>query len=197
MRNRKELLILLFIVSAVIIGVVIYSISGDEESVLPEEEYAEVEYKDEYLEKDEEEEEEEYTDEVGEIEYERSTISMIEENGIYKVPIEINGIDMSFIYDSGASFISISLTEVKFLFKQNKLSDDDIIGSVSYLDANGNISEGTVINLRSVKIGNNILYDVKASVVHNDKAPLLLGQSALSKFGKVSVDYKKNEITFE
>jgi aspartyl protease family protein len=38
---------------------------------------------------------------------------------------------------------------------------------------------------------------VQASVVHNLQAPLLLGQSALNKFGKISIDYNNGEITFE
>lgn len=59
------------------------------------------------------------------------------------------------------------------------------------------LPKGTVINLRTVQIGNKILTNVKAAVVHNGEAPLLLGQSALAQFGKVSIDYKRNEITFE
>lgn len=40
-------------------------------------------------------------------------------------------------------------------------------------------------------------YDVEASVVHNLEAPLLLGQSALSKFGKLTIDYNENKIVFD
>lgn len=65
------------------------------------------------------------------------------------------------------------------------------------MDATGNISQGTLINLREVKIGIRQLNNVEASVVHNLEAPLLLGQSALSQFGKLTVDYKNNEIIFE
>jgi aspartyl protease family protein len=51
--------------------------------------------------------------------------------------------------------------------------------------------------LKSVKIGDRTLYDVEALIVPNDKAPLLLGQTALAQFGKISIDYKKGTITFE
>ena len=44
---------------------------------------------------------------------------------------------------------------------------------------------------------NKTLENVWSSIVHNNEAPLLLGQSALVKFGKISIDYKKNEMTFE
>ncbi|WP_207919043.1 retropepsin-like aspartic protease family protein [Flavobacterium sandaracinum] len=122
---------------------------------------------------------------------------MSEENGIYKIPVEINGSNMNFIFDTGASDITISATEAMFLYKQGTLQDDDILGQQQYQIADGSISEGTIINLRTVKIGNKTLENVRASVVHNNQAPLLFGQSALAQFGKVSIDYKRNEITFE
>jgi aspartyl protease family protein len=124
-------------------------------------------------------------------------VKMTKEGGVYSVPIEINGIAMDFILDTGASDVSISLTEALFLMKQGKLTTDDIKGSQQYRTADGNISEGTVINLKTVKIGNKILHNVEASVVESMEAPLLLGQSALSKFGKISIDYKKLELKLE
>ena len=127
----------------------------------------------------------------------KTIIKMVEENGIYKIPVEINGSNMNFIFDTGASIISISSTEAMFLYKQGTLKEEDFIGNVNFQDATGAISEGTIIRLKTVKIGNKVLKDVEASIVHNNVAPLLFGQSALAKFGKVSIDYDRNEITFE
>jgi len=56
---------------------------------------------------------------------------------------------------------------------------------------------GPLLRLQTVKIGNKVLHNVQASVVHNNIAPILFGQSALAKFGKISIDYDRNEITFE
>lgn len=119
------------------------------------------------------------------------------DNGVYFVPIEINGVMMEFIFDTGASSISMSVTEVLFLYKQGLISENDFIGSQQFIDATGTISEGTIINLKSVKIGDKTLKNIQASVVHNLEAPLLLGQSALGKFGKISIDYNNKLITFE
>lgn len=127
----------------------------------------------------------------------KTSVKMIKKNGVYEVPVEINGVNMFFIFDTGASDIIISLTESTFLYKQGTLTDDDFLGTQQYQIADGSISEGTVINLKTVKIGNRTLTNVKASVVHNMQAPLLFGQSALSQFGKVTIDYNKDEIIFE
>lgn len=129
--------------------------------------------------------------------YGSNTIRMEKQNGVYMIPVEINGVPMHFIFDTGASLISISSTEAIFLYKQGKLSSEDILGKSNFVDANGYVSEGTIIVLREVRIGNKLLINVKASVVNNLEAPILMGQSALEKFGKISIDYEKNEITFE
>lgn len=124
-------------------------------------------------------------------------IKMKKENGVYKIPIMVNGIKMYFIFDTGASLISISNVEASFLYKQGKLSEDDFIGSANFIDANGDISEGAIIRLREISIGNRTLNNIEASVVNNSQAPLLFGQSALEKFGKISIDYNKNILIFE
>ena len=127
----------------------------------------------------------------------KNTIKMTKRGGVYVIPCKINGTSMEFIFDTGASDITISLTEAMFLYKQGTLSDEDFLGTQQYQIANGAIEEGTVINLSTVEIGDRILHNVKASIIHNMEAPLLLGQSALSKHGKISIDYNRNEITFE
>lgn len=127
----------------------------------------------------------------------RTIIKMKKRNGVYIIPVEINGSKMDFIFDTGAGLISISKTEALFLIKQGTLTEDDIVGKATFSDANGDISEGTIINLKSVKIGNVVLKNVEASVVNNLRAPLLLGQSVFEKFNKVSIDYNKGEISLE
>lgn len=124
-------------------------------------------------------------------------VNMKKEGGVYRIPITINGVEMYFIFDTGASDISMSSVEATFLYKQGKLNDADILGTQQYLTADGSIVEGTVINLKEVTIGNKTIKNVQASVVKNIDAPLLLGQSALSTFGKVTIDYENSQIVFE
>lgn len=127
----------------------------------------------------------------------RTTVKMEKKNGVYQIPVTIDGSEMYFIFDTGAGLISISTVEATFLYKQGKLSDDDIVGKADFLDANGNISQDVIIRLKEVTIGNRTIRNVDASVVANAKAPLLFGQSALEKFGKISIDYSRGEISFE
>ena len=60
------------------------------------------------------------------------------------------------------------------------------------MNANGEINVGTVINLKKVQFGELELDNVRASVVRNQQAPLLLGQSVLGRLGKIEIDNSKN-----
>ncbi|MBO7580709.1 MAG: tetratricopeptide repeat protein [Bacteroidaceae bacterium] len=110
------------------------------------------------------------------------------ESGNCYVKCKINDLPMQFVFDTGSSDVSLSMVEASFMLKNGYLSEKDVIGSVKFSDAVGNVSEGTVINLRKVKFGDVELDNVKASVVKNQKAPLLLGQTVLSRIGKIEID---------
>lgn len=109
-------------------------------------------------------------------------------NGVKFVWIEINGVRLKFIFDTGASDIFISPAEAKVLVRQGTLEKEDFLGVQNFQDATGGISEGVIVNLKSVKIGDKILYNVKASISDNENSPLLLGQSALERFGRIEID---------
>lgn len=121
-------------------------------------------------------------------------IKMKKQNGVNVIPCKVNGLNLAFIFDTGASDVSISLTEAIFMLKHGFLKKSDIIGKAKYSDANGNISEGIVINLKEIDIHGLKLHNVRASIVKNANAPLLLGQSAISKLGKIELNLKENTL---
>jgi aspartyl protease family protein len=117
-------------------------------------------------------------------------------NGVRYVWIEINGIKLRFIFDTGASNICISPAEATVLYRQGTLRKEDILNVEYFQDATGKISEGTKVNLREVKIGDLILENIEAMVIDNVNAPLLLGQTVLERFGTIEIDNVNNEIIF-
>lgn len=114
--------------------------------------------------------------------------------GTFEIPCDINGLALQMIFDTGASDVTISSVEANFMLKNGYLSEKDIKGKKYYQIANGQISEGTVITLREVKIGDAILHNVDASVVKSQKAPLLLGQSAMERFGTITIDNQNGKL---
>ena len=132
--------------------------------------------------------------------FSQTTIEMEEINGVYYVPCEVNGIPMNFIFDTGASNVSISKTEAEFLIKQGLLTEEDFIEIVNYRIADGSIKEGIQVRLKEIKIKDMILNDITATIVSESSAPLLLGQSAISELGRIEIYqnkliiYPKNEL---
>lgn len=129
-------------------------------------------------------------DDGDESEYEQKTeeIPFSQEDGICKVKCSINDLPLLFVFDTGASDVSMSSVEANFMLKNGYLSQSDLIGKQSYLTADGSITEGTVVNLRDVKLGTLHLRGVKASISGSQSAPLLLGQSVLSRLGNIEID---------
>lgn len=123
-------------------------------------------------------------------------VRMEKAGGVYLVPIKVNGLDLKFIFDTGASSICLSSAEALVMLRQGQITKDDFVGQQQFQDATGGISVGTIIRLHTVEIGGIVLRNVEANVVDNIQAPLLLGQTALSKFGKVTIDYNNNLIEF-
>ncbi|MDP3462095.1 MAG: retroviral-like aspartic protease family protein [Bacteroidales bacterium] len=115
-------------------------------------------------------------------------IKMKLENGVYYTPCIVNGLKLRFIFDTGASNVSISLTEAIFMLKNGYLEESDLQGSSYSQLANGEIIENTRINIKEIEIGKIKIFNVQANIIHELSAPLLLGQSALKKIGRIQIE---------
>ena len=51
-----------------------------------------------------------------------------EASGVYTIPCEVNGLRLRFILDTGASTVSLSLTEATFMFKNGYLEEEESWG---------------------------------------------------------------------
>lgn len=116
------------------------------------------------------------------------------DGGCATVKCTINELPLTFIFDTGASIVSISQLEANFMLKNGYLNREDFAGTGRFIDASGEISEGSIVNLRNVDFGGLHLDNVRASVVRNQKAPLLLGQSVLGRLGKIEIDNSKKKL---
>lgn len=119
---------------------------------------------------------------------ERVEIPFTPDGGCASVKCTINELPLNFIFDTGASIVSLSQVEANFMLKNGYLKKDDFVGSGRFVDANGDVTEGSIVNLRDVDFGGLKLNNVRASVVRNQKAPLLLGQSVLGRLGSIEID---------
>ena len=122
-------------------------------------------------------------------------IEMKKEGGIYKVPCEINGLKLDFYLDTGAATISLSNSVADFMLKNGYLKKEDIYDKVKMSQADGSTFMSSIVKIRTVKIGGFILHDVVGTISPHQNAPLLLGQTAIQKLGKISI--KDNYLIIE
>lgn len=129
---------------------------------------------------------------------EKNKIDLTFENGVYKLPINLNSVmSLNFTLDLGASDVSISPDVFLVLYRAGTISEDDFIGTETYKFADGSTAKSNVFNLRSLKIGSIELKDVRASISNNINSPLLLGQSALKKLPSYKIDNQNNKLIID
>lgn len=120
--------------------------------------------------------------------------------GVKTIPVKLNGVTMDMIFDTGCSGVSMSLNELQTLYKNDKISDEDIIGVTYSAIADGSIVQNGLINLSEVQIGGEdgiVLHNVEASVALNQVAPILLGNGVIDKAASVEVDNINKVIRFK
>lgn len=121
-------------------------------------------------------------------------IPFVKDGAMCKVACTINSLPLHFIFDTGASDVSMSTVEATFMLKNGYLKQQDLSGKEYYMTASGEIAEGTKVKLRELVFGKLKLNNVKASIVKSQNAPLLLGQSVLQQLGKIQIDNENNII---
>jgi len=112
-------------------------------------------------------------------------------DGAYAVPVVINGVlTANFIIDSGSADVSIPAGVAAALIKSGTLSQSDLIGSKTYVMADGSRVPSETYRLSSLKIGDLVMHDVTVRVAA-EKSHFLLGQSFLNRLKSWSMDNNK------
>jgi clan AA aspartic protease (TIGR02281 family) len=134
---------------------------------------------------------------VGGLPSSRTRVPLRIDRGISFVPVEINGsVKLDCAIDSGASDVSIPADVFSTLKRSSTVKEADFIGQQSYVLADGSTTQSAIFKIRSLRIGELVIEDVKASVTPSH-ASLLLGQSFLERFKSWSIDNTTHELLLE
>ena len=125
------------------------------------------------------------------------SVPMQMEGGTYVVPVLINGaITLDFVVDSGAADVVIPADVASTLLRTKTIGPSDFVGQETYVMADGSQAPSDVFIIRSLKVGNRIVQNVRASIA-SSKATLLLGQSFLRQFNSWSIDNARHALVLE
>ena len=116
------------------------------------------------------------------------TVSIEPHDGAFVVPVMLNDImTVKFIVDSGSADVSIPEEVASALMKSGTLTGADLLGSKTYLLADGSLVPSKIYRMASLRIGGMVMQNVTVRI-SAAKSSLLLGQSFLSRLKSWSMD---------
>lgn len=122
---------------------------------------------------------------------------MFKDGGTYTVPVVINDVlTLHFVVDSGATDVAIPADVATTLVRTGTIKESDFIGSQKYQLADGSVIDSRQFIIRTLKVGDRIIENVRGSI-GGVKGSLLLGQSFLEKFKSWSMDNATHELVLE
>jgi gag-polyprotein putative aspartyl protease len=126
-----------------------------------------------------------------------TAVPMISRGGTFRVPVTMNNrMILDFTVDSGAATVVIPIDVFGTLVRTGTISKADLMGKETFVFADGRKQAQQTFRIRSLRVGDHILYDVEASVapVAGD---LLLGQSFLRRFKSWSIDNQRGLLVLD
>jgi clan AA aspartic protease (TIGR02281 family) len=127
----------------------------------------------------------------------RIEVPLKSDGGTFVVPVFINGaITLNFVVDSGAADVAVPADVVGTLIRTGTIEKSDITGKQKYMLADGSISPTVTFMIRSLKVGDVLVENVKGSV-SPAAGSLLLGQSFLQRFKSWSMDNNKHVLVLD
>ena len=124
-------------------------------------------------------------------------VKLISSGGTFKVPVRLNDqFNLNFTVDSGAADVSVPADVVLTLVRTGTIGDGDFRGEQTYVLADGSRVKSRTFILRELKVGNQTVHNVEASVA-DVQGSLLLGQSFLKKFKFWAIDNSTHELVLQ
>lgn len=119
------------------------------------------------------------------------------QGGTFTVSVLVNNaISLSFTVDSGAADVSIPADVVLTLMRAGTIESSDFLGRQIYQLANGSTVPSETFRIRSLRVGDREVRDIRGSVAPVSGS-LLLGQSFLTRFKSWSIDNQHHMLRLE
>jgi len=118
----------------------------------------------------------------------RQIVAVEPQYGAFVVPVVLNDVlTAKFIVDSGAADVSITEDMISTLMKSGTMTGADLLGSKTYMLADGTMHEGKIYRMASLRIGEMVMENVTVRIAAGNSS-LLLGQSFLRRLKSWSMD---------
>lgn len=126
------------------------------------------------------------------------------ESNLKTIHIKLNNNGYDALFDTGCSGMLISSYELMGLIKNNTISKSDYVGDAISSIADGSQIKSPIYNIKKVTVVDtngkeHVLSDIRATVIDNIEADILVGSSVIDNLAKKSytVDLSKKIIRFQ
>ena len=116
------------------------------------------------------------------------------EGGGIEAPCIINNFLTNFIFNKETEGFNISLAAAVDLLSKGYISKTDFLGDVEEALGGGTIANNAVFVIKTLRIGENNINDVEATVNYTQEVDVKIGDQILSKFGSYTIDEEKSQI---
>src|SRR4051812_43065014 len=115
-------------------------------------------------------------------------------SGTFSVPVRVNdSVTLNFMVDTGATNVVIPADVVSTLLRTGTLTERDFVDRTTYVMADGSKLPSVRFVVHEIRIGNQAIRNVVASVSPAKGDPLL-GQSFLSRLPPWTIDYRRGTL---
>jgi hypothetical protein len=119
------------------------------------------------------------------------------EGDAFEATVIINGFSSNFDYDKKATEMTVSPEFAFKLLTKGFISKPDFLGDASKVLIEGSIADKSKFVIKSLRLGQNTLNNVEATVLKDQKAAVKIGDPIFSKIGKWRIEKEKSRIVFE
>lgn len=108
----------------------------------------------------------------------------------------VNGITTDITLSEDTPGLSFSLDETIKMLKAGTIGRTDFDGDAEKILANNSVLNNSIFNVSEINLAKKSLFDVEATVLHKQKAAVVLNSKTLKRFGNYTIDKNKNQIIF-
>ena len=125
-------------------------------------------------------------------------IPLENQGGRYMVHGVVNDVMvLNFLVDTGAADVTIPADVVESLMKTGTITKADFLGKETYVLADGSLMPSQAFQIRSLKVGDVVINNVRAGITPEKKGALLLGQSFFQRLKSWSLDNTRHVLIIE
>ena len=117
--------------------------------------------------------------------YSQTTVYFGNNYGVKVISCSLNGVDIDFVFDTGASSSTLSKKDYSKLVSQN--GEQEVVGRNSFEIASGDVVTSTTYIIDTLTIKDIALAKVKVDVLDSAVGSTLLGQNVFKRFKKYEI----------